>query len=107
MKTLIFQKNLRETAACMKRLLMDTNGSVKLTPNDTYFSDRWFSGVKTAEEAMDLGVDYCGPVNTSHKGFCLATLEKFMKYWPGGSYLVMKINTRVPGGIPLVAIVRK
>ena len=56
---------------------------------------------------MAEGVDYCGPVKTSHKGFCLATLEKFMKYWPGGSYLVMKINTIVPGGIPLVAIVHK
>ena len=36
------------------------------------------------------GVDYCGPVKTSHKGFCLATLENLMKYCPGGSYLVLK-----------------
>ena len=27
-----------------------------------------------------------------------------MKDWPGGSYLVMKFNPRVPGGIPLLAI---
>ena len=42
--------------------------------NDTYFSDSWFRGVKTAEEAMAEGVDYCGPVKTTHKGFCLDTL---------------------------------
>ena len=41
---------------------------------------------------MADGVDYCGPVKTSHKDFCLATLEKLMKDWPGGSYLVMKRN---------------
>ena len=27
-----------------------------------------------------------------------------MKYWPGGSYLVMKSTPRVPDGIPLLGI---
>ena len=53
---------------------------------------------------MYEGLNYCGPAKTNHKGFCLATLENLMKYWPGGSYLVMKSTPRVPGGIPLVAI---
>ena len=26
-----------------------------------------------------------------------------MKYWPGGSYLIMKSNQRVPSGRPLLA----
>ena len=39
-----------------------------------------------------------------HKGFFLSTLEKLMKYWPGGSYLVLKITPSVPGDIPLMAI---
>ena len=56
------------------------------------------------EEAMDEGVDYCGYVKTSHKGFYLDTLEKMMKYWPGGSYLVMKSTPRVPVGRPLMDI---
>ena len=43
-------------------------------------------------------------MKTSHKGFCLATLENLMKYWPGGSYLVLKINIRAPGDRPLMAI---
>ena len=52
---------------------------------------------------MAAGVNYNGPAKTSHKGFCLATLEILMKYWLGGSYLVMKSTTRVPGGrSPLV-----
>ena len=36
--------------------------------------------------------------------FFLDTLEKLMKYWPGGSYLVMNSNPRFSGEIPLLAI---
>ena len=75
-----------------------------MTSNDTYFADSWFSYIKTAEEAMAAGVDYYGPVKTSNKGFCLSTLENMMKYWPGGSYLVMKVTPRDSGCIPLLAI---
>ena len=83
---------------------MVTKGCGELTSNDTYFSYSWFSGVRTAEEEIYEGVDYCGPVKTIHKSFCIATLEKLMKYWPGGSYLVMKSNPRVTGGRPLMDI---
>ena len=38
------------------------------------------------------------------QGFCLFTLENLMKYWLGGSYLVMKSTPRVPGGRSLLAI---
>ena len=50
------------------------------------------------------GIDYCGPVKTIHMGFCLAALEKFMKYLPRVSYLVMKITPMFPGYIPLLDI---
>ena len=50
------------------------------------------------------GVDYCGPVKTRHKGFCLATLEKLMKDWPGGSYLVLKSTPIFPSESPPLAI---
>ena len=66
--------------------------------------ERWFSGVKKAEGAMAARVDYCGPAKTIHKSFCPVTLEKLMKDWPGGSYLLMKSNIRVPGGRPLLDI---
>ena len=64
-----FQKCLGGTTACIKRLSIATEGCGELTPNDTYVSIRWFISVKTVEEAMVTVVDYCGPVNTSHKGF--------------------------------------
>ena len=45
-----------------------------------------------------------GQQRRSTKGFCLTTLENLTKYWPGGSYLVMKSTPRVPGGRPLLDI---
>ena len=60
--------------------------------------------IETAEETMDEGIDYCGPVKISHKVFYLVALAKLMKYCPGGSYIFMKSTPRVPGGRPLVSI---
>ena len=88
----------------MKRLYIDTKGCGQLTPNETSFYDSWFSFIKTAEEAMAVGVDYCGPAKTSHKSFCLSTLKDLIKYCLGGSYLVMKSIPRAPGERPLLAI---
>ena len=53
---------------------------------------------------MDEGVDFYGPVKTSHKVFCLSTLEKFMKDQSRGSYPVMKSTPRFPGGRTLMDI---
>ena len=53
---------------------------------------------------MAVGFDYCSPVKTSHKGFCLATLEKSKKDCPVGLYLVVKSTPRVPSEIPLLEI---
>ena len=53
---------------------------------------------------MAAGVDYCGLEKTSHKGFCIATFEMLMKYWPRGSYLVIKITPRVTGSRRLLTI---
>ena len=53
---------------------------------------------------MAAGVNFCGPSKKIHKSVCIATLENLMKYWLGGSYLVMNSNTRVTGGRPLIAI---
>ena len=88
----------------MKRLALATKGCGQLTSNDTYFADIWLSSVKTSEEIAATGVTYCGLVKTSHKDFCLTTLEKLMKYFPEGSYLVMKSTPRFPGEQPLLDI---
>ena len=81
----------------MKKIMKDTKGCDQLSPNDNSFGVIWLSGVKTVEEAGADRVYYCGPVKTIHKVFLLATLEKSMKYFLGGSYLIMKITPRYPG----------
>ena len=53
---------------------------------------------------MAKGVDYCGPVKTIHKGFCLSILEKLTEDWPVGSYLFMESTPIFPGGITLITI---
>ena len=83
MKTSEFNKYIGGTDVCMKRLVMATKGCGQLTSHDTYFADSWFSYVKNSEEMVAAGVDYCGTVKTSHKGFCLHTLETLVKKWPG------------------------
>ena len=102
-----FQKEIGGTKACMKRLAIATKGCVQLTSNDTSFADSWFSVVNTADETMAAGVDYSGPVKTPQNKFSRATLEKLMKYWLGGSYIVMNSTPKVPGCIPLLAICYK
>ena len=91
MKTSKFQKYLRGTTACTKILAMATKGYVQLTLNDTQFADSWFSSVKTVEEMADVGVNCCGPVKTSHKGFCLDTLEKLMCMYEETSYCYQRV----------------
>ena len=58
MKIPEFQEYLGGNTVCMKRLAIATKGCDQLTSNDTYFTDIWFSSVKTAEENMAAGVDY-------------------------------------------------
>ena len=49
-------------------------------------------------------VSHFRPVRIIQKGFCLATIENLMKYWPLGSYLVLKITPIVACGRPLITI---
>ena len=49
MKTSELKKDLGDTAACMKRQSIATNGCGQLKSIDTYFTDSLFSSVKTAE----------------------------------------------------------
>ena len=58
-KTSKFQNVLGGTTTCMRRLDIATKGRDQLTSNNTYFSDSWFSSVKTAEEMAATGVK-CG-----------------------------------------------
>ena len=53
---------------------------------------------------MELGAEFIGMMKTNTKGFCKETIEKCTKYWPGGSYLVLRSNHMVPGSRPLISI---
>ena len=76
MKALRFQQQIGGTHSFMNRITKSAKGCVQLSSNDTLFSDIWFSGLKTEDEANEEEVYYCGPIKTSHKIFCLSKLEK-------------------------------
>ena len=86
--------------------MMDTKRCGQLTSNENYFSGIWLCEVKTDEGGVAEGVDCCVAVKTVHKGFCLDTLENLMKDYPGGLYIVINSNPRIPGGIPLMYVLQ-
>ena len=49
MKISKFQSVMGGNTVCMKRLSIATKWCGQLKSNDTYFYDRWFSSIKTAE----------------------------------------------------------
>ena len=53
---------------------------------------------------MEVGSKLIGMVKKNTKGSCKETIEKLKKDCPGGSYLVLRTNTIVPRGRPLIAI---
>ena len=79
MKVSDYQQDVLGTSAWMKKIMEAIKWYVQMSSNDTLFADRLFSGVETAYEENSDWVDYFRPDETSHKGFCLATLEKLMK----------------------------
>ena len=53
----------------MERIMKTTKGCGKISSNNTLFADSWFIRFTTADESNAEGVDYYGPVKTSHKDF--------------------------------------
>ena len=53
---------------------------------------------------MEMGADFIGMVKTNNKGFYKDTIEKLIKDWPGGSYIVLRSKHMVPRDSPLIAI---
>ena len=99
MKDSRYQKDLGATAACTKRMMEETKGidqkSKKGGPKGCFIFDSWFASKKAAEAAMEFGAELIGMVKTNTKGFCKETIEKLTKYWPGGSYLVLRSKPMV------------
>ena len=99
---------LGTTAAYNNRMIEAKKGlrqmNVKGDTNDCFLFENWFASEWLAESEMDVGAEIIGMVKTNTKGLCKNTITNMTKYWPGGSYLVLKINSMVYGYIPLIAI---
>ena len=108
MKNSRYQHELGSTAACTKQMMEATKGigqkSIKGETKDCFLFDSWFASKKAAEAAIETRAELIGMVKTNTKGFCKETIEKLTKYWPGGSYLVLRSKPMVPGDRPLIAI---
>ena len=53
---------------------------------------------------MDVGADMIGMVKTNKKAFFTETIDNLKNNWPGGSYLMLKSKTMLPGDSTLIAI---
>ena len=53
---------------------------------------------------INFGTEMIGIVKTNTKGFCKETIENLTKDCTGGSYHVLRSNSVVPEGGPLIAI---
>ena len=53
---------------------------------------------------MEVGAQLIGMAKTNTKRLFRETIEKLTKYWPGGSYLVLRSKPVVPGYRPLIDI---
>ena len=56
------------------------------------------------EAALNVDAEIIGMVKTNTKGFCKETIDNIIEKWLGGSYLVLRSNNMVPGGIRLITI---
>ena len=85
-----FQQYIGGNAVFMKRLMRSTKVCDKLTSNDNYFADIWFSGVVIDDKGINEGLYYYRKVKVIHKVSLLDIFKRLMMDCPGGSYLVMK-----------------
>ena len=108
MKQSKYQQEIGATAACTKRMMESTKGIgqeyIKWGTNYCLLFDSWFSSKKAAEAVMEVGAELIGMVKTNTKGLCKETIEKRIKDWPEGSYLVLRSKPMVPGDRPLIYI---
>ena len=104
MKTAELNNEIGETQDCTKRIMKIIKGCVQLSSKYTFFTDIWLSVVNIVQQVRAELLYYYGPAKTSHKVFCIATLEKLTKECLGGSYIFMNIATRFPVDRPLMNI---
>ena len=68
-----------------------------------FFGDSWFGSVKAACQVHKLGHHGCFVIKTAHLRTPKKFLEEKMKYFPGGTWIVME-GYAEKEGVPLVCI---
>ena len=95
------------TAKCTIRAAEATKqhkGGGATDPNQVVFGDSWFSSVEAVcQLCVRSKLYYTGIVKTNHACFPKKSLEKTMKGWPPGSYLVLEGHATLEG-VKIVAI---
>ena len=108
MKHIKCQQDLLATVAFTNIIIEATEGIgqkyIKGGTEDCFIFGSWFASKKSEEAAMEVGAEFIGMVKTNTKGFYKERIEKLTKYWPGGSYLVLRSKTMVPKDRPLISI---
>ena len=98
-----YSKRLGGTAGCSMRLMKATQYSGHMekerqeakekSKREVFFGDSWFTSRRLCVAAKEeLGHEYFGAMKTNHSGTPKEDVEKIMKDWPSGSYLVVECD---------------
>ena len=68
-----------------------------------FLFDSWLSLKKSVESAVSIIIYLIGVVKINTKIFFKATIYGLMEDWPGGFYIVFRINPMVTGERPLIS----
>ena len=108
MKSSRYHLELGATAACTNKLMEEINvlgqRDLKRSIRDCFLFYSWFSSNKSEDAAFSIIFYLIGIVKTNTKVFFKATIKWLTKYWPGGSYILLRSKHMVPGERTLLTI---
>ena len=71
----------------------DRQEAKEKSKREVFFGDSWFTSRRLCVAAKEeLGHEYFGAMKTNHSGTPKEDVEKIMKDWPSGSYLVVECD---------------
>lgn len=96
-----YSKEHGGTAGCSLRLIErssyagllsdERQVAVRIGKREMIIADSWFASLRLCRALVRLlRHEFFGAVKTSHAGVPKEWVEKIMKNWPGGSYLVLE-----------------
>ena len=78
--------------------------NIKVHKKDSFILYSWFASKRLAESAVGVSANIIFIVKTNTKGLFQDAIDNLGKYYPGGYYLVLKINFMVPWEISLISV---